>query len=1162
VEFRILGPLEASEGGVPVELGGTKQRALLAMLLLAANRVVSTERLIDGLWEEPPANPVKAVQVYVSRLRRALGGAAPTSRPPGYLLQVAAGQCDLDRFQRLREDAGLDPASAAEKLRQALALWRGAALDEFAFEPFARAERVRLEEERLGALEERIDAELAQGCHAALIGELEALVADQPRRERVRAQLMLALYRCGRQADALAIYQAGRRLLVGELGIEPGRALQELERAILHQDPSLELVAQQEVAAEISRGVFVGRGRELEQLSAGLDDAFAGRGRLFLVAGEPGIGKSWLADALLARARARGARVLVGRCWEAGGAPAYWPWVQSLRPYIRGTPPERIREQLGAGGSDLAPWFPELQQLFPDLPERLAPELEGARFRLFDAASSFLKAAASSRPIVLFLDDLHAADEPSLLLLRFVVRDLGESRLFVLGAYRDVDPTIRDPLSNALHELVREPVTRRIDLRGLAEQEVEEYLTRSCDRPHDPAVAEQIHTETEGHPLFVAEVTRLLDEAGGLRKPAAAARLRIPRGVRDVIGRRLGSLPVDSQRTLAAASVLGREFSINVLARLSGVTNAALLDVLDEALAARFIGEVPGASGRLRFAHALFRDTIYQDLTASRRLLLHRQAGEALETVYANRVDTHLAELAHHFAAAAPAGTAGKAISYARRAADRAATQLAFEEAARLYRLALDLIVDDASTGPWEEGELLLALAEVQARAGEMPRAKETFLQVAELAAKVGAGELLARAALGYGGRLLYARATESDPLVILLTRAGEALGPEDSPLRVQVLARHANAVSQELPETSDRLTAEALTQARRLQDPATVAYAISARLYATRAPSKLDERWALTGELVQATDKERAFEGHAYRTIISFARGDIAGIRADLAAMTRLADELSQPSQRWWVAATSATLALLEGRFDTAEPLTEEARILGQHAQNYDARNFFQLQRFALRREQGRLAEVLPDLEQSAQADPSRAILRCALAIASWELGRQQQARDLLHQLAAKDYAQLPVNNDWLLSAALLAELIAYTNDSERAESLYRRLSSYEDLNIDTEEASTGAVARYLGLLTTTVRRYDQAARHFESALAMNRRMGAQPWVARTQHDYAQMLLARNQPGDAKYAEELRARAHATRHRLHIRPYPPSAALTTQQSTTRRVEKNRQAVR
>jgi DNA-binding SARP family transcriptional activator/class 3 adenylate cyclase len=242
MEFWILGPLDVREDGAPVALGGTKQRALLAILLLHANEVVSTEVLIDALWDKPPAKAAKAVQVYASRLRKALGGGMPTSRPPGYLLEVEPERLDLARFRRLLDEARRDPARAADKLRDALDLWRGPALAEFTSEPFARIERLRLEELRLEALEERIEADLALGRHAALAGELEALVAAHPLRERLRGQLILALYRCGRQAEALATYREARRTLVEELGIEPGRPLRELEQLILRQDPALDLL--------------------------------------------------------------------------------------------------------------------------------------------------------------------------------------------------------------------------------------------------------------------------------------------------------------------------------------------------------------------------------------------------------------------------------------------------------------------------------------------------------------------------------------------------------------------------------------------------------------------------------------------------------------------------------------------------------------------------------------------------------------------------------------------------------------------------------------------------------------------------------------------------------------------------------------------------------
>jgi DNA-binding SARP family transcriptional activator len=1119
------------------------------MLLLSANEVVSTERLIEGLWEEPPARPVKAVQVYVSRLRGVLGGTMPVSKPPGYMLRLDPEQFDLARFRRMRDEhAGSDPASAADRLKEALALWRGQALAEFVSEPFARAERLRLEEERLEAVEKRIEAELALGRHAALVGELEALVAAQPLRESLRGQLMLALYRCGRRAEALAVYREGRLRLVEELGIEPGRALQRLEMAILSQDQSLDL-ARDEVAAESRRGIFVGRDRELHELSEGVSDAFAGHGRLFLLVGEPGIGKSWLAAEVLGRARARGARVLVGRCWEAGGAPAYWPWVQSLRACLHSTAPEKLRQQLGAGGPALAPLFPELRELIPDLSERPTPESDSARFRLFDAVSSFLRAAASARPIALLLDDLHAADEPSLLLLRFVAREMSGSRMLILGAYRDVEPTIQDPLSTALGELLREPVTTRIQLAGLSEPEVAEYLSRSTNSAPSGGLAAQIHAETEGNPLFVAEVARLLQGAGMLDPGTTVSRLGIPQGVQDVIGRRLRCLSPGSLRVLTAASILGREFSLGALARLSGLAGEALVETLDEAVAERLVGEVPGAPGYLRFTHVLIRDTLYQGLSGPRRLWFHRQAGEVLEALYADGLETHLAELAHHFAAAAPAGDAGKAVSYARRAADWATVLLAFEEAARLYRLALGLTEGHTSADRGQRCELLLALADVQARAGDMPAAQDTCLDAAALAEGIGSSELLARAALGYGGRLLFARATDRDRLVPLLERAAQALGPKKTPLRVRILARHANAISQSLPEKGSALSAEALAIARELEDPATLAYAISARLYATRAPTNLEERWRLTGELIQAADSEQAFEGHAYRTIVLFARGDIPGVRADLSDMGRLAEQLTQPSQRWWVAVTSATLALLEGRFDEAEKLIDYARTQGEYAQGYDARNFYQLQRFALCREQGRLAEVLADLELAAGADPSRPLLRCALAMACWELGRRDDARRLVDQLAHDGFAELPVNNDWLLSAALLAEFVASTGDRSRAKALSQRLAPYNGLNVDTEEVSTGAVSRYLGLLAATAGRFDQAVHHFEDALAMNQAMGALPWTARTQHDYAQLLLARNTAGNGRRARELLGAARATYRELHMHPYRLNFTPTSSQT-------------
>jgi DNA-binding SARP family transcriptional activator len=567
VEFRLLGPLEVCDQERVLELGGPKRRALLALLALSANEVVSTDRLIEDLWgEQPPASAITALHGHVSRLRKLLndhGGGKQLlrTRPPGYVLELSPDELDLHRFDRLREEARAlqgsgNLADAAARLREALALWRGPPLADLAYERFARNEAPRLEELRLAAVEERIELELALGRHGDLTAELEALVAQHPLRETFVRQHMLALYRSGRQAEALEAYQQGRRRLVEELGIEPGRSLRELHQAMLRQDPALDPFTRPETVA--SGTGFVGRERELAELSAGLDDALEGRGRLFLLVGEPGIGKSRIAEEVATLARARGAEVLVGRCWEAGGAPAYWPWVQALRTHLDDADLDRLRAQLGGGAAEIAQILPELSELLPELPQRAA---ESERLRLFDAVAGLLRHASADRPILLALDDLHAADTPSLLLLQFLARELASMHVLALGALRDVDPVPSRELSGTLAEIARESTTARLNLYGLSEQDVAELLTQTATPIASPELAASLYDRTEGNPLFVGETVRLLTREG--ERPE---HLGVAPTIRDVIEKRLDHLPDGSRELLGMASVLGREVELAALA--------------------------------------------------------------------------------------------------------------------------------------------------------------------------------------------------------------------------------------------------------------------------------------------------------------------------------------------------------------------------------------------------------------------------------------------------------------------------------------------------------------------------------------------------------------------------------------------------------------------
>jgi DNA-binding SARP family transcriptional activator/tetratricopeptide (TPR) repeat protein len=1124
MEFRILGPLEVLENGRTVDLGGAKQRALLAILLLHANEVVSTDRLIDALWEdEPPETGRKALQVYVSQLRKALGKERLQTRAPGYLLRVEEEEFDLRRFPGL---------VASGRLGEALALWRGPALQEFTYQRFAQSEIGRLEELRLACLEDRIEADLAAGRHGALVGELEVLVSEHPLRERLRGQLMLALYRSGRQAEALDAYQDARRALVDELGIEPSPELRELEMAILRQDASLSLRPMTEVptdATETTRGVFVGREAELAELRQAFADAVAGSGRLVLLVGEPGIGKSRLADEVMRHARTHGATVLVGRCWEGGGAPAYWPWVQSIREFVRNAEPDTLRTQLGPGAVDLAQIVPEVRKLLPDVPEPKALESESARFQLFDSTTTFLRTVAAERPLLLVLEDLHAADEPSLLLLRFVAGALGGSRILVVGTYRDVDPTVRDPLAATLAELAREPVTGRVQLTGLTELDVARFIELTADVDPSNELVTAIHDETEGNPLFVGEVVRLLSSEGRLQEAdgRALSTLGIPQGIREVIGRRLLQLSDESTRVLTLAAVLGREFRLDVLERLSGLSANSLLDVLDEAITARLVMGVPGSRGQLRFAHALIRDTLYDELTTPRRVRLHRLVGEALETLYEEAEEPHLAEIAYHFFEAAPGGDVDRAVEYARRAADHAVRLLAYEETARLYASALEALELKPVIAARERCELLLGLGEAQARAGDESAARATFLRTAEVARSAGLSAELARAALGYSGRFVWMTRGLGEDASALLEDALSSLGERDSSLRARVLARLAGTLrDQPEPKRRDELSAEAVDMARRLDDRAALAYALDGRYSAIWGPHNVDERLPIIDEILTLADEvgdhERTIQARFYRAMAFFELCQMSDLYIELEEIERVVSDLRQPAQRWYVAVLRAILALFEGRFEVASrELIPNAFEIGRTMRAHMPRGSFRVQLFLLHREQGRIDSCVVTAEEMREW-PTINAFECFIAAAYIEAGRQADARAILKRLAGIDFDIL-LDNDKMWGWSLLAEVSAALGEAAHASRLYELLSPYSERNaVCHPAAALGSVARYLGLAATTFERYDEAEQHFEAALAANERMGARPWLAHAQEDYGRMLFARDGLGDRERAGKL----------------------------------------
>ncbi|HEX8025759.1 MAG TPA: BTAD domain-containing putative transcriptional regulator, partial [Candidatus Limnocylindrales bacterium] len=560
--IRVLGPIEADVDGAPVDLGGPKSRAVLALLVLEANRAISTDHLIEQLWgDEPPASAEATLQSYVSRLRRALGADVIESTGGGYRLRLDPERLDIARAEGLatmgREAlAAGDATGAARQLGEALALWRGVPLGDLATEAWALPEVERLSNLRAGITEDRIDAELELGRHAALVGELEALVDRSPLRERLRGQLMLALYRSGRQADALAAYHEARRTLDDELGLEPGRALQALEGAILRQDPALDPAPPAAAEAESGGSTLVGRETELEWLRVAVEAAFRPgrqpRGAVASVTGEPGIGKTRIAEEAGELAARLGADVAWGRCWEAGGAPPYWPWTQALRHRLAQLDQAALEARFGdrlPGLVGAVPWLFDPAQV-PDVEARSAE----ARFVVFSAAATVVQALARERPLLLVLDDLHAADEPSLLLLRFLAGEIASSPVLILALARSGEGP------DAVRALLAEVAGRaqpRIDLTGLPAPAVAALVERETGRTPSDELLASIRADTGGNPLFVGEVARAIRT--GDDAIAEPGRPRLSSGVRELIARRVGGLSADCREALVRASVIGRE---------------------------------------------------------------------------------------------------------------------------------------------------------------------------------------------------------------------------------------------------------------------------------------------------------------------------------------------------------------------------------------------------------------------------------------------------------------------------------------------------------------------------------------------------------------------------------------------------------------------------
>jgi len=887
-----------------------------------------------------------------------------------------------------------------------------------------------------------------------------------------------------------------------------------------------------------SESDFVGRGPILGQLHAALADAEKARGRIVLLAGEAGIGKTRTAEELAESARSRGVPVHAAWCREDKGAPPYWPWVQILRGLIDGRSADALRSELGDGAARITRIVPEIRAQLPDLPK--APteaDPEEARFRLFDAIAGFLGRASAQEARILIVDDLHWAGESSLQLLEFLAHEIGEMRILFIGTYRDVEVDRDHPLAGSLAELARHDACTRTALGGLEVDEVRELVQRLVDiDPPEELVAEVLE-KTDGNPFFIRELASLLAErdAEGKLGDAASPGPRVPAGVREVIRGRLKRLSPACTRALEVASIIGREFPVEILEETSDVGAEALEEALSEAQRTGFIGEAP--SDGYRFTHALTQEAVYVELSPHRRAQLHGRVGEALERLHAADPDPHLADLARHFDAA---GEEEKAVGYATRAGHRAMEQLAFEDAAQHFDLALHAMERAGAGDPIERCDLLLAMGWALATGtGSRESYRRVFLQAGQLARRCQDADRLAQAAAGFAGYQWTGVPDEEGQR--LLEEALAALGSAETPRRAELLLRLAWALfCGNQFERANAVQAEAAELAERLDDPNTAAFVEYRRATLLTNRVRPEELLEALDEALRLADEgggfQRGFVGWIlqHRVYALLRLGDLAG--AD-AAIARLAEEGPwHHFARINLAQYAVFKAMLTGRFDDAERLIAEAQALASRSQDPGQLNALAAQTYLLRRERGRISELEAGVRAAVEQYPGMPVWRCALARLFAELRRTEEAGQEFESMASSDFAVFSSADPLSpISLVLLAEVCVFLEDRRRAELLLELLRPHAHLNIITGSLAGyyGSAERPLGSLAALLRRFDESERHFEEALEMHRRMGARPWTAHTQHEFARMLLARGQARDRDRARELVGEALATAREL-----------------------------
>ncbi|MCP5070233.1 MAG: AAA family ATPase, partial [bacterium] len=665
---------------------------------------------------------------------------------------------------------------------------------------------------------------------------------------------------------------------------------------------------------------FVGRQELMGDLRTALRDSLSGEARFIMLEGDPGIGKTRAVEELCREAAQGGTTVLTGRCVQDAGTPAFEPWIQTIRDWVRINDGKRIPEKIREDAAFFAGWYSQAPGSVGDF---VGPAADGAesRFRLFDRAAEALQGMARHAALVLVLEDLHWADPSTLELLRFLAARLHHDPVLVLGTYRK-DELHRTPeLPRLLGELARETTFRRLQVEGIEIEHVAALLEQIVGDRVAPALVGLVASMTEGNPFFVVEIARILDADGHVRGEGGAidpSEIDLPASIFAAIEHRFARLAGESRRLLTVASVIGREFNAMLLSEVAGAESETTLESLEEAVAAGIVEPSRSAPGAYRFSHALMREAPYRGLRGPSQARLHRAVAQTLEQIHGDSAGAPIEELAHHWYAAVATGAVEEAAEYCKQAGLRALSRLAFEEAALHLGRALELA--DLRPGPdeIERGELLLQLGQAEWSSGKHEAAHATYARAAALARRVSSAPLLARAAIGYCG---FEQGLSADATArALLEEAADQLQESSPALRAQVLTKlvyrvpYANSM-----ETRQSMSLEALRLARSCGNADALHEAFLGRLWATPTPMFLEQRieWEKEcrdwGERLK--DPRLSWCGNDVVSALSL--GDRDGLLHALRESSSLAAASGHRLGRLIVILQQAGFAAMEGRFD-----------------------------------------------------------------------------------------------------------------------------------------------------------------------------------------------------------------------------------------------------